>query len=254
VLPYLREYEAVAKLREGDRLAEATAKLNNLEVLAERIAGATSQWQAVQDRARQTAEMARETVERLTRDADALASTVARTADSEKQNLKLEAAKLRRAEGDWLQAAGRVMDHVFALHVAAVRSSQPAVREQMDRFHAACREALRRVGFVSIVAAPDELFDPRKHQTVDGSPPAEGARVDETVAPGFVFQGQMLRPVVVRVGAKQAAPAGRPSGVALNEAGLGSQPPTGSATSSADPANSESALDGDSRVAPTGGA
>lgn len=208
VLPYLKDYEAAVKLTETDRLAETTAKLGQLESLADRISGATGQWQAVQDRAQHTTEVAQGIVDHLTREAGALAASVSKTADTEKQTLKLEVDKLRRMEADWLQAVGRIMDHVFALHVAAVRSGQPAVKDQIDRFHAACRDALRRVGFSPVVATPDEPFDSRKHQVADGARPPDGARIDETVAPGFLFQGQLLRPVVVRVTDPAAASAG----------------------------------------------
>ncbi|MGE3313008.1 MAG: hypothetical protein AB7O66_23820 [Limisphaerales bacterium] len=209
VLPVLKEYEVTVEAAETDQLAATMEKLTDLDVLADRIAAATSQWQGVQDRAAQTAESARGVVDRLAREAEAFATAVSRSADAEKQTLKLEVDKLRRAEGEWLQAVGRVMDHVFALHLAAVKSAQPAVAEQIDRFHAACRDALRRVGFIPVVAAPDELFDPRKHQVADGPRPAEGARIDETVAAGYLYQGQVLRPVIVRVAA--AAPRGTPA-------------------------------------------
>jgi molecular chaperone GrpE (heat shock protein) len=204
VLPVLKEYDVAVRLAETDHLASTMAKLKDLDALADRIATATGQWQAVQDRATQTAELSRGMVDRLTREAESLASVVSRTSDGEKQTMKLEVDKLRRSEGDWLQSVGRVMDHVFALHVAALKSGQPAVIEQIERFHAACREALRRVGFVPIVASPDETFDPRKHQVAEGPRPPEGTKIDETVAAGYLFQGQLLRPIIVKVMASSA--------------------------------------------------
>ncbi len=206
VLPYLKEYDGALKLAETGRLADTAARIGQLEDVADRIAAATSQWQAVHESARSTAETARGIAEKLGRDSRELAATVARTSDEEKQNLRLEVDKLRRGEGDWLQAVSRVMDHVFALHVAAVRSGQPAVVQQIEKFHAACRDALRRVGFSTQVAAPDERFDPRRHQCIDGAAPGPDARVDETVAPGLIYQGQMLRPIIVRVLREPATP------------------------------------------------
>ena len=47
--------------------------------------------------------------------------------DSEKAALRLEVEKLRRGEGEWLQVLVRILDHVFALHAAAVRSGEPKV-------------------------------------------------------------------------------------------------------------------------------
>ncbi len=215
VLPALREYEATVKLVETDHLEQTMAKLRDLDVVADRIAGATSQWQGVQERAAQTAEQARGVVDRLAREAESFAMAVSRTADGEKQTLKLELEKLRRAESEWLQAVGRVMDHIFALHLAAVRSGQPGVAEQIDRFHGACREALRRVGFVPIVAAPDEPFDPRKHQVAEGPRPPEGSKIEETVGAGYLYQGQLLRPIIVKIsrppGVSEASEAGAPN-------------------------------------------
>jgi len=199
VLPFLKEYELSARFAETNRLAETTAKLRDLELLADRIAGATGQWQTVQESAGRTAELARGIVDRLAREAESFAGAVSRTADGDKQTLKLEVEKLRRAETEWLQAVGRVMDHIHALHVAAVKSGQPNLVAQMERFHGACREALRRVGFTALAASPDEPFDPRKHQTADGARPPEGARVDETLAPGYVYQGHLLRPIIVKL-------------------------------------------------------
>lgn len=230
VLPVLKEYDVAVRLAETDHLASTMAKLKDLDVLAERIAAATGQWQAVQDRATQTAELSRGMVDRLTREAESLASVVSRTSDGEKQTLKLEVDKLRRAEGDWLQSVGRVMDHVFALHVAALKSGQPGVMDQIERFHAACREALRRVGFVPVVASPDEVFDPRKHQVAEGQRPPEGAKIDETVAPGYLFQGQMLRPIIVKVmqpggvSGPQALAGGEETGAADGPSGTSGEP------------------------------
>ncbi len=219
-LPFLKEYEASVKFTETGHLVDTMARLDQLDGVAERIAAATGQWQSVQDRAGQTAELAKGVVDRLAREAESFAGVVQRTADGERQTLKLEVEKLRRVEGDWVQAVGRIMDHVFALHVAAVRTGQHGLVEQIDRFHSACREALRRVGFMPIVAAPDEPFDPRKHQLPEPGDVPEGALVDETVAPGFVFQGRLLRPVVVRIAAAGSTKEGRDAAEGL--AGEGS--------------------------------
>ncbi|MCC7374105.1 MAG: hypothetical protein IT581_05590 [Verrucomicrobiales bacterium] len=239
VMPFLKEYEAAVKLAETDGLTRTMEKLNQLDTVAERITAATSQWQGVQERATQTAELAKGVVDRLAREAESFAVAVSRTSDGERQKLKLEVDKMRRAEGEWLQGVGRIMDHVFALHVAAVRSGQPALAEQIDRFHGACREALRKVGFVPVLATPDELFDPRRHQIADGTRPADGTRVDETVAPGFVYQGQMIRPIIVKVIAEPGAAtelavsASDPASVPGTE----SQPEAGSASTPVIPGN-----------------
>lgn len=225
VLPFLRDHEAAGRVAGQRELVDAVAKLGEVELLAERVASATQLWQSIQDRAQQTAGTAKEVVDRLARESEAFASAVSRTADSEKQTLKLEVEKLRRGEGEWLGAVGRIMDHTFALHAAALRSSHPGVAEQIDRFYHACRESLRRLGFAPILATPDEPFDPRKHQTVDGNPPPAGALVQEVVAPGFVYQGKLLRPIVVKVGPSSG-------GTGTGEIGRSSPSSAGSSTTS----------------------
>jgi molecular chaperone GrpE (heat shock protein) len=129
--------------------------------------------------------------------------------DGEKATLRLEVEKLRRAEGDWLQVLVHLLDHVHALHTGATRSGQPRLIEQLTNFQNACRDTARRVGLVPFAAAAGEAFDAKRHQLVNGEEmPANGAVIGETLATGFTFQGRLVRPALVRVGAPaQAAPA-----------------------------------------------
>jgi molecular chaperone GrpE (heat shock protein) len=125
--------------------------------------------------------------------------------DSEKGALRLEIEKLRRGESEWLQVLVRILDHVFVLHTAAVRSGQPKLVEQISNFQNACRDAARRIGLVPFNAEADEPFNPERHQAVgeEGQPSAD-AVVAETVGAGFTFQGRLLRPALVRL--RQANP------------------------------------------------
>jgi molecular chaperone GrpE (heat shock protein) len=101
----------------------------------------------------------------------------------------------------------RMLDHVHALHQAGVRSGQPSLREQLSHFQSACREIARRVGLVPFEANGDDPFDEKVHQLVEpDDQPLDQARVVETVAAGYTFQGQLLRRSLVRVKAT-AAPA-----------------------------------------------
>jgi hypothetical protein len=88
-----------------------------------------------------------------------------------------------------------------------------------------------------IVAAPEEPFDPRKHQLPEGGEVPPGAVVDETLAPGFVFQGRLLRPIIVRLAgspAAAAAPAGAGAEGNVEGAGpAGAAPGTGTASTEA---------------------
>jgi molecular chaperone GrpE (heat shock protein) len=121
--------------------------------------------------------------------------------DSEKAALRLEVEKLRRGEGEWLQMLVRILDHVFALHSAALRSNQPkSVADQIGQFQNACRGTVRRIGLVSFVGEPNEPFDPERHQLGDAKQkPFDGAVIAETLGAGYTFQGKLLRPAVVRL-------------------------------------------------------
>ena len=108
--------------------------------------------------------------------------------------------KLRRAENEWLQVLVRMLDHVYALHVGALRSSQPTLIDQVGNFQSACRDAARRVGLTPFIAGEAEPFDDQRHQVVDGkAKPASGSVIAETIAAGYTFQGKLLRPALVRL-------------------------------------------------------
>jgi molecular chaperone GrpE (heat shock protein) len=93
----------------------------------------------------------------------------------------------------------RVMDHIYALHLAAERSGQPQLASQIGSFQNACRETARKVGLLPFVAGPAEKFDPKRHQTAGGIAPEAGAPIAETLAVGYTFQGRQLRPALVRI-------------------------------------------------------
>jgi molecular chaperone GrpE (heat shock protein) len=146
--------------------------------------------------------------------------------DTEKGALRLEVEKLRRAEADWLQVLARILDHIFALHDAAVRSGNAELAAQIGQFQQTCREAARRIGLVPLGAAPDEKFEAKKHRAHGIETPPADAVVAETLAPGLTYQGRLIRPVLVRLrdsdapAAEPAAaetPAGQPEPAAPGE-------------------------------------
>jgi molecular chaperone GrpE (heat shock protein) len=123
----------------------------------------------------------------------------------EKANLRLEVEKLRRAEKDWLNVLVHMLDHVYALFHAAERSGQANLIGQLGQFQNACRDAARRVGLVPLVADQAEPFDDKRHKLADGKAPPAGARVIEMLATGYTFQGQFIRPALVRTQGNGAA-------------------------------------------------
>lgn len=199
-LPFLSEYSAIVKLAQGENLASAVSQIQNAEQIADQISSATNHWQTAQDAADKTTKAAKEIAVGMAAELKGFSEFMQRANESEKATLRLEVEKLRRAETEWLQILMRMLDHVFALHTAAVRSEQPSVIKQIDVFQNACRDAARRAGLVPFIAAPAEPFDDQRHQLFEGdAKAAAGVPVEETLATGYTFQGRLLRPALVRL-------------------------------------------------------
>ena len=180
VAPYLLQYRAAMKLTEADRLTKAVLQIENLEIIGRQITHATAGWQTAHEHATQSVEAARGIAEGITAEARAFSEFLKKANDTEKNHLRLEVDKLRRAENEWLQILVRILDHIFAIYQAAVR------------------DIARRVGLVPFVAIPGEPYDAKVHQLADADVvPAAEAFVAETVATGYSFQGQLVRPALV---------------------------------------------------------
>lgn len=200
ILPFVLDYRVVARASEAEVLTDAVEQIRNLETIAQQITGATARWQSVQEVADRVAGTSKAIAERMSAETKAFTDFIQRANDGEKSTLRLEAEKLRRTEGEWIQVVVRLLDHVYALHSAAVRSAQPKLISQLDQFQLACRDATRRMGLTPFAVNPAEPFDPEKHQVFESNEkPKEGAVVSQTVATGYTFQGRLLRPALVRV-------------------------------------------------------
>lgn len=221
VFPFLLEYRLLAKLVEADRLTTVVAEMQKLELLTAQIDSASSRWNLVHESAEKTANIATEIADKMAAEVRDFNEFLQRADNGERSALRLEVDKLRRAEGDWLKVLVRMLDHVFALHQAGLRSGQPALIEQLGHFQNACRDAARRVGLAAFVASSSEPFDTVRHQLVDGDyQPALGATVLETVAAGYTFQGKLLRQALVRLRESDgtAAPGPNPTGAGTKTA------------------------------------
>jgi|ERR1043166_4718952 molecular chaperone GrpE (heat shock protein) len=216
ILPFLLEYRALLKRIETSALGTAAEKIQNLEMLAAQISGATNHWQSAQDQADKTAALAREISERMAGEVREFTAFMQKINEGERATLRLEVEKLRRAENDWLNVLVHMLDHVYALHSGAERTGQTQLIGQLGRFQSACRDVARRVGLVPFGAAQQEPFDGRRHQWADGDSPPAGALVTEMLATGYTFQGKPLRPALVRVG-NGAGPGGVPAGPGMAE-------------------------------------
>jgi len=202
-LPFILEYRAVKKLIEVNAVTTVAEQLHDLKTHSAQIAAATDQWARVQettkDDAEKTVAAAREIAERMAGEIREFNEFQAKINDSEKNALRLETEKLRRAEGEWLQVVARILDHIFALHNAAERSGQPELAAQIGQFQNACRDAARRVGLTPFSAAPEEKFDAQKFRVHGAENPPADAVIAETLAPGLTFQGRLIRPALVRL-------------------------------------------------------
>lgn len=205
VIPFFLDYHAMGKALEVNALGAVADKIEHLNQFSAQISAATARWAAVQesvgDKAEKTALAAKQIADKMGAEVKEFSEFMKKMNDSEKAGLRLEVEKLRRGEREWLQMLVRILDHVFALHSAAVRSKQPnAVVEQIGQFQNACRGTVRRIGLVSFVAEPQDTFDPERHQLADAKQkPFDGAVVAETIGAGYMFQGKLLRPALVRL-------------------------------------------------------
>lgn len=212
-LPFVLEYKAQTRLAEADSLTTVVSQIGNVQSIAAQIAAATGRWQTVQEESEKVAAAVKGIAERMTAEVQGFSEFIERANDAEKGNLRLEVEKLRRAERDWLEALVRVLDHIYALHMGALRSGQPNLIEQLTMFQNACRDAARRVGLTPFIPQPAETFDPERHKLIDGEAAhADGGSIGETVATGYTFQGRLLRPALVRLRPEQPEPAPQEEG------------------------------------------
>lgn len=199
VLPFILDYRAMGKFIEAQALGEVSEKIQNLKVIATQISSATNEWLNVHAQAEKISNTSKEIADRTSEEARRFSEFMQKMNDSEKAALRLETEKLRRAENDWLQTLVHILDHIYALHSAAARSSQPQVAAQIENFQNACRGTARRIGLTPFVPAPDEPFNPERHQIIGDAKPLDGAVVAETVGTGYTFQGKLLRPALVKL-------------------------------------------------------
>jgi molecular chaperone GrpE (heat shock protein) len=196
---FLMPFRTKLKLAESENLIFAAEQIKNLDAVAAQISSATTLWQGVQEESAKSAAAAKQVSEQMTAEALAFQEFLQKANDTEKGHLRLEVDKLRRAEGEWLQILVHVLDHVYALYRGAQQSRQKALIGQVANFQNACRDTARRVGLMPFEAETGEAFDASKHQLPDGETSAENGSVLETLALGYTFQGQIIRPAIVQL-------------------------------------------------------
>ncbi len=221
ILPFIFDHFARGKAMEITTLGAVADKIEHLDQFCAQISAATGRWAAVQefvgDNAEKTATAAKQIADKMGAEVREFTEFVKKMNDGEKNALRLESEKNRRNEGEWVQTLVRILDHIFALHVAAARSGQPKVAEQLSQFQNTCRGMVQRLGIAVVLTQPGEPFNPERHQAVGvKEKPTAGAITAETIAPGYTFQGKLLRPALVRLRDETPAPAPTPAPVAAS--------------------------------------
>jgi molecular chaperone GrpE (heat shock protein) len=219
ILPFIFDHFARGKAMEITTLGAVADKIEHLDQFCAQISAATGRWAAVQefvgDNAEKTATAAKQIADKMGAEVREFTEFVKKMNDGEKHALRLESEKNRRNEGEWVQTLVRILDHIFALHVAAARSGQPKVAEQLSQFQNTCRGMVQRLGLAVILTEPNEPFNPERHQAVGvKEKPAAGAITVETIAPGYTFQSKLVRPALVRLRDETPAPSPAPAPVA----------------------------------------
>jgi len=162
-LPFILDYRAMGKALEINALGAVADKIQNLEKLAAQISSATNQWAGVQESVQgnsdKTVGATKEIADRMAEEIRLFSEFMTKMNDSEKTTLRLEVEKLRRGELEWLQVLVHILDHVFALHTAAMRSGDVKFAAPITTFQNACRDTARRLGLTPFAAEPNEPFD-----------------------------------------------------------------------------------------------
>ena len=199
-LPFILDYRAMGKALEVNALGSVAEKIQSLEKLAAQISSATNEWTNAQMQAEKTSTVAKEIADRMAEEIRLFSEFMKKMNDSEKAALRLEVEKLRRSELEWLEVLVHILDHVFALHTAAMRSGDVKFAAPITTFQNVCRDTARRLGLTPFAAEPNEPFNAERHQVADSkeTPPA-GAVIAETIGSGYTFQGRLLRPALVRL-------------------------------------------------------
>ncbi len=199
VLPFLAEFREESRRFDSVQFKSTLEQIQQLESIGELVSAATGQWEEVQNQCEGVVKTAGEVAERTKAETDRLVEITSKADTRERDHLRLEVEKHRRGEREWLEVLVGIMDHVFALHRAAVRSGQEKLIKQIEGFQGACSEICRRVGLSQYVVAAGEAFDPKLHKVLDGQEVPSSGVIAETLAPGFSFQGHPIRLPMVAV-------------------------------------------------------
>lgn len=204
IIPFVKEHNASVRLAESESLATTVDQIKGLNTLANQIQESTGKWQDIEDQANRCLNTAQEMSERMSKEVKDFQEFMEKLNDQEKAHLRLEVDKWRRTEGEWIHVLTNILDHIFALNRAAMRSGQPELIEQVGNFQRACRDTARRIGLVPFAPQTGDMFDPDSHQITgqreDSEEVPRGTRITEVTGAGYTYQGKLLRRALVKTG------------------------------------------------------
>ncbi len=203
VFPFLAEYRVESRRFDAYEFRATLEQVRQLENVGELVSAAAKQWRDMQDHGESAAKAAEEMAAQVQAEGKRFREIIEKVDTREHEHLRIEAEKLRRNEREWLEVLVGVMDHVFALHRAANRSGQAQLIQQLNGFQNACLDICRRVGLSQHTAKAGEPFNPKLHKIIEERPMPENPTVQETLAPGFSFQGRPIRLPMVAVKAAE---------------------------------------------------
>lgn len=197
VLPFMAEFREESRRFDANEFRSTLDQIRQLEGVGNRLDAVTAQWDAVQENCGQVVQAATELAAKSEADSERWQQMAQQADTRERDHLRLEVDKLRRGEREWLEVVVGILDHIFALHRAAVQSRQVKLIGQIEAFRNACLEISRRVGLSQYVVDPGEPYNPEIHKMPEGGGCPENPVVAETLLPGFSFQGQAIRQPMV---------------------------------------------------------
>ncbi|HWD20953.1 MAG TPA: nucleotide exchange factor GrpE [Verrucomicrobiae bacterium] len=195
--PFLRRDANEQTQTHSARLTSVAAELQKVEQLAGHLNAATLQWKTFEQQSAKSVELAQQLSESFTAETTGFREFLQKANDQERAHLRLEVEKLRRSEAEWLQTATRMLDHVYGLAIAAQRTGQRNLIDQINLFQESCRDAARRMGLLPVTPEPGQPFDARLHQLLENAAAPAEARVGDIIATGFTFQGHLVRRALV---------------------------------------------------------
>lgn len=198
-LPFLTEFLESSRRFEATEFRSTLEQIRQLEKVGGLISTSMSQWKEVHERCDEVVKVAEKIAVQTRSERERLDQITEKANAQEREHLRLEVEKRRRDEREWLEVLVGIMDHIFALHRAAVRSGQVKLIQQIEDFQTACQEICRRVGLSQYLANVGETFDPQIHKVLDGIDIPSSAVIAENLACGFRYQGHPIRLPMVRL-------------------------------------------------------